>query len=97
MKQHRGQLTNQIKIKSKELLGYEITTEKLRLIPYIQYVMINEQEINPKSINQDERIILSKWRKEGHIIGGTSGLNITKNFWNIMCEIIFLGYVNLVK
>ena len=93
--QHRGQLTERIKEKSKELLGYEISKQELRLIPYIQYVMVNEQKLKIELINAEEREILSKWRKKGHIEGGVGGLNITREFWDIICEIIFLGYVDL--
>ncbi len=95
MKQERGQLTERIKLKSKELLGYEINQTELRLIPYIQYVMTNEQRIDPNHINKEEREILSKWRKAKHIEGGAAGLQITKEFWNIICEIIMLGYVDI--
>ena len=95
MEQHRGQLTDRIKIKSKELLGYEITQKELRLMVYIQYVMVNEQKIDPNRISPDERRILSGWRKLGQIEGGASGLGITKEFWDTTCEIIFLGYVDL--
>jgi hypothetical protein len=94
-KQSRGQLTNRIKIKSRELLGYEIGVRELRMMPYIQYVMTNEQIIDPNRINKEEREILSKWRKAGHIEGGASGLGITEEFWNIICEIIRLGYVDI--
>lgn len=93
--QKRGQLTPRIQEKSKELLGYEIDQKELRLMPYVQYQMVNEHKINPVSINSDERIILSKWRELGHIEGGASGLGITKEFWDIINEIIFLGYVDL--
>jgi len=95
MEQKRGQLTNRIKKKSKELLDEEITQIELRLMPYIQHVMINNQKINPDHINGEERQILSKWREKGYIEGGASGLTITKEFWDILCEIIFLGYVDL--
>lgn len=95
MVQKRGQLTDRIKIKSKELLGYEITQLELRLMPYIQYQMINSQVINPNNVNSDERNILSKWRKQNHIEGGSSGMCITKEFWDIISEILFLGYVDL--
>jgi len=94
-KQGRGQLTQRIKDKSKELLGYEITQTELRLMPYVQYAMVNQQKIDPSRINNDERKVLSKWREEGHIEGGASGLGLTKEFWNILHEIIFLGYVDL--
>ena len=57
--------------------------------------MTNEQRIDLNHINKEEREILSKWRKAGHIEGGASGLRITEEFWNIICEIIRLGYVDL--
>jgi len=95
MSQGRGQLTNRIKAKSKELLGYEITQKELRLMPYILYTMQNEQKIEIHKIDPEERKILKKWKSEDHIEGGASGLRITKEFWNILCEIVFLGYVDI--
>ena len=97
MEQLRGQLTKRIKIKSKELLGYEIDQTELRLMPYIQYTMVNDQRINPQHCNQADRDILSKWRQAGHIEGGAAGLRVTEEFWNIICEIIRLGYVDLTE
>ncbi len=95
-KQLRGQLTDRIKAKSKELLGYEIDTVELRLMAYVQYVMVNNQKIDPIRVNPKEReILIVKWRKAGYMEGGASGLAITKKFWDIICEIIFLGYVDL--
>ena len=93
--QKRGQLTNRIKQESKKLLGYEIGIEELRLMPYILFVMQNEQRIDPNKLNRDDRAILSKWRKAKHIEGGASGLGITEQFWNILCRIVFLGYVDI--
>jgi len=94
-KQLRGQLTNRIKEKSKEILGYEISRTELRLMAYVQYVMVNEQKINPNMCNRDDRKILQKWRKKNFIDGGILELSITKEFWDAMCEILFLGYVDL--
>ena len=94
-KQLRGALTKRIKAKSKELLGYEINQTELRLMPYIQYVMVNSQKIDIRHCNQNDREILQKWREAGHIEGGASGLQISEDFWNIICEIIRLGYVDL--
>lgn len=97
-KQKRGQLTDRIKAKSKELLGYEIDVKELRLMAYVQFIMANEQRINPTRIDQEEREILSKWREAKYLEGGVSGMTvtkITKKFWNAICEIIFLGYVDL--
>lgn len=51
IEQKRGQLTDRIREKSKELLGYEIDQVELRLMSYVQYQMTNEQRINPHSRN----------------------------------------------
>jgi|SRR3989344_398829 len=94
-KQKRGMLTERIKTKSKELMDREIDTAELRLMAYAQYVMCNEQKIDLRKINQEEREILQKWREAGYMDGGASGMQITREFWDILCEIIFLGYVDI--
>ncbi len=91
----RGQLTDEIKTRSKELLSYEIDQKELRLMPYILTVMINEQKIDPRRMDHEERLILSKWREAGHIEGGASQMGITVEFWNIICEIVRMGYVDI--
>lgn len=95
MTQKRGQLTDRIKKKSKVALGYEISQEELRLMAYIQYQMMNEQKIDPNKISPSERGVLQKWREAGHIEGGASGLAMTKEFWDAICQILFLGYVDV--
>lgn len=93
--QNRGQLTARIESKSQELLGYKMDRTELRLMAYVQYVMMNEHRIDPAKCNADDRHVLQRWREAGHIEGGMSRLAITKQFWDIMCEILFLGYVDL--
>lgn len=93
--QLRGQLTKRIEDNSKELLGYSISQEELRLMAYIQYVMVNSQTLEINKISPSERKILNKWREKEYIDDGASGLGITREFWDIICEIIFLGYVNI--
>ncbi len=95
MTQQRGQLTDRIKKRSNELLGYTITQNELRLLAYIQYVMMNEQRLDPGKVTQEERSILAVWRGMNLMEGGASGLSITREFWEIMCELLFLGYVDL--
>lgn len=94
--QRRGVLSRRIQDKSLELLGYELTTTHLRLMPYIASVMMDDQRIDPRKVNADERLILQQWRDEEHIQGGAGGLCITKEFWDIIHELIFLGYVDLI-
>ena len=57
----RGQYTDGLKEK------YNITCKQLRLLPYFQYLLMNEMRIDPKKIDHEERLILQKWRDEGKI------------------------------
>lgn len=88
----RGELTPRVQAIAKTSLGREITFRELRLMPYVQYVMVNERILAPVHINQEERGILAQWRKEGHIEGGASGLSMTKEFWNALHEILWAAY-----
>ncbi len=89
----RGVLTDQIQKISKKYLKREITQEELRLLPYIQFVMMNEQRLDIQKINSDERKILAIWKKENFIEGGAGGLSISKDFWDFMSEVLWEGYV----
>lgn len=90
----RGAVTPEIKARSKDLLGYEVGVRELRLMPYIQFVMMNDQRLDPRKINEEERAILAKWREAGHIEGGASGLSVTREFWDIINDLLFMGYVS---
>ena len=94
--QKRGMLTEKIKLRSLELLGYEIDTTELRLMPYIIDIMMNDQEIDPDKINAAERKILKRWRIDGHIVFSDK-MWISRKFWDTICELVFLGYVDLQK
>ncbi len=89
----RGKLTKECQEIAKKHIGREITITELRLIPYIQYIMVNEQKIDPRKINTEEREIFMAWKKDGFAEGGMTGLYVTKKFWDFMCEIIFESYV----
>jgi len=91
----RGELTPEIAERANTLMGRPIDQVELRLMPNIQFVMTNYQRIDPRKINLDERRILQEWRCEDRIEGGASGLSITKEFWDIICELIFLAYVDI--
>ena len=90
----RGVLTAEIKKVSVDLLGYEITQEELRLMAYLQYCVMNSQNIDPVKVSSDERKILSGWREKKFISGGASDLEITKPFWDAISQILWFGYVN---
>lgn len=88
----RGQLTDNIKVK------YKITKEELRLMPYLQYCLMNNQSIDPCKISSEERKILSRWQKEGKITRSCIyGCSITKEFWDQMAEILYETYVPKIE
>lgn len=107
--QQRGKLTPRIKESSKELLGYEISQKELRLMVYVFDRLLNTQKLNPAHIDQEEQGILKDWLDKGYIIDGVSKelgrplvsewvtLKITKEFYNALAEILWLGYVNLTN
>ena len=106
MEQGRGQLTDRIKAKSKELLGFELTVTALRLLPYLLYTLQNSQRISMANINDIEQKILADWVQKGFIVDGVTDcgrpmlsdgvkFKVSKKFWDAMTEIIYLGYVDL--
>ena len=89
----RGQLTEGIQKLAKDFLGREIATKELRLYPYLDHIMKNNQKVEPNLIGQGEREILRVLKNEGHIEGGASGLSMTKEFYDYVNQVLWLGYV----
>ena len=92
MKTGRGVLTDKVRFEAMAQLGRDITQAELRLMPYIQFCMMNGQILNTNRINKGERAVLQQWRDEGHVEGGASGLSITKDFWDSINQILWLAY-----
>lgn len=104
MRAGRGQITDAIKEKSLEVLGYEISQLELRLMPYVQYQLMNEKKLEPGALNLEEKAILSRWHERGFIVDGVTpngrplsdgGLQVTKVFWDAMNEILWIGYADI--
>lgn len=88
----RGQLTPEIERKSRELLGYVISQQELRLMLYVQHCAMNDGYIDQRRVSAQEREILRQWERRG--FGGFGpDLSIEKSFWNAISEILWLGYV----
>ena len=84
---NRGILTDKIKNK------FGITLKELRLIPYLQYCLMNGP-IDPRKIDEEEREILQKWRDEGKITFSIKyECTCTKEFWDFMNEVLWESYV----
>ena len=91
----RGMLTERVlEVAKKQLKVEDFTVRELRLMPYVQHCVMNQLNLLPDRINQDERDILSKWRENGWLIGGASDLSVTKQFWNAMHEILWEAYAD---
>lgn len=89
----RGQLTEEVLNKSKEVLGREITTEELRLIPYVQYCLVNNSHLNFKRISPEEVKIIDDWNSSGWMNSKESNFSVTKEFWDNMNELLWISYV----
>jgi len=93
--QARGMLTQRVQDKALELMGREISTVELRLMPYVQYVAMNDQYIDMRRVSDDDHDTLAKWKEEGRVICYQDNLELTKEFWGTLHEILYLSYVDL--
>lgn len=89
----RGQLTEQIKQKSQDLLGYEITQKELRLIPYVLYCAMNAANIDRTRVNKEELEILDRWENKGFIKRNRTHFKISKSFYDVSNELLWIGYI----
>ena len=74
-------------------LDRKINTTELRLYSYLDYLMKNKQRIDPNRVNQEDRDVLRKLKKEEHIEGGASGLSMTKEFYDYINQVLWFSYV----
>jgi len=90
----RGELNSEVQNIAKKCLGRELKcTTELRLLPYLDYLMKNQQKIDPLKINQEERELFQELKKEGHVEGGLCGLGMTKEFYDAIQEILWQAYI----
>lgn len=90
----RGVVTEEIKIKAASYFPDDITIKELRLIPYIVYAAQNERRIDFKKINVEEKEILDAWEEAGWIKNYHVKIEIRKDFWDFMSDMIYMAYVN---
>lgn len=89
---NRGQLTTAIQEKAMTFWGREIDQTELRLYPYIHFCAINSRKIDPAKVSAEERKIMRRWKDAGHFEGGMSEMNMTKEFFDFINEMLWLGY-----
>ena len=95
-KQIRGELTQRVIDKAKDMLGIKLTVTELRLMPYIQYVMMNDRCIYADKVNEMELAIIAEWQGRGWISGDIyNDMHISKEFWFAIADILYLAYIDL--
>lgn len=87
---NRGMITEDIKKLGETIKGFN--QKHLRLMAYIDYLSKNEQKVYPKNINSEEREILQSWKEQGFGEFGINTFWMTKEFYMLMQEILWLGY-----
>lgn len=92
----RGMLTEAIQSIANEHIGRDITTRELRLIPYVQFALINDHELELsgryRKVNDEEIKILERWVKEGRLESYQPTVICGKKFWDFMSEVIWEAY-----
>lgn len=89
----RGMMTEEIKKKSIDFFGFEMSTAELRLYPYLDYLWKNNETPNFRRVNGEEREILSRIVDSGLVNMVT--YQPTREFYNFVQDILFIAYVDL--
>jgi len=93
-KQRRGEFTKAVQATAKRVLGHGISIEELRFMPYLQYVLMNEQRFDRCKVRPDEAKIVESWKKLGYIAQDYP-VRVSKAFWDAMLEILYTAYVDI--
>ncbi len=84
----RGIITEEIKEK------YQMTVKEFRLIPYVQYLLVNQMPVDPQKIDAEEREILQSWRDKGYLtFSMKEPLTVSREFWDMMNDFLWDCYV----
>ena len=84
----RGAFTEELATK------YNVTLKELRLIPYVQYSLLNHTPIDIRRVDKEELDILEKWESDGKIhTSDDNKLSCTKEFWDWINAILWESYV----
>lgn len=90
----RGMLTQAVQDAALVHLERKITVRELRLMPYCISRLMDNANLDPNHISQEDREILSEWRKEEWISGGASDFEISPKFWDAITSIVYFGYID---
>lgn len=89
----RGVLSPEVAAKALEVGFIGFSLKELRLLPYVHYLTINTQVLNPQKISGEEREVFNRWKSEGWVVGGASEpVRMSREFWDMTNEILWLAY-----
>lgn len=100
VKPKRGHVTESAAEYYRDTFHRELTQDELRLMPYMQYVVMNEGLIERSKVNDKElRIItdlitmrlIATERVHGKV--GAYRLGVTEKYWQGMCNVLAMTYL----
>ncbi|KKN14023.1 hypothetical protein LCGC14_1000190 [marine sediment metagenome] len=88
----RGELTDEVKKVSVDQLGYVVDMAELRLMPYLQYCIMNSEAMSLHKLSDEDHEVLHKWDKKGFIDSVSIRPRLTKMFYVAITEILCVAY-----
>lgn len=87
----------EIQEKADKFFKENVDTEQVRLLAYIDYCLKNGGSINPRQISISEYNTIRHWSSCEYLeyTDETHIKCLSKEFYNIMCEILWDAYVNI--
>ena len=89
----RGQLTPEVQAKAVELLGRKVTLKELKLMRDYQRALLDVSYFDRRPRSGEDCEVLDLWESEGCVVDMPSEVMVTKDFWDVIHEILFLAYV----
>lgn len=96
----RGCITDEVQAVAKRHLGREISVKELRLLPYLMYIMMNNDRLERHKVSEEEKTILYNWQDEGLIKFVDGGMfssipKVTSKFYDAIVDILKVGYCSV--
>lgn len=94
----RGNFTDKSIAVFEKFFGYKPDGDEARLFVYLQYVMVNSQQVECSRVTGQEIMLIDKWVNEGYLYwhgkkDGYKHLRCTPEFWEIMSQVVYYAYV----
>lgn len=95
MTKSRGMLTPEVIGAAGDTLGGPITTEELRLFPFVHYTAVNRGVVSTHALSIGEQMVLNRWEAMGlctyDMVNGR--LSISKTLYGCINRVMWVAYV----